>query len=294
MALNLSGLSTATTAVGAVSGLAAGALILASPQKVKGYQPQNAPSFKNNTQPLPASLVFHYEGEQTSTFSSDVTDHFIENNTVIQDQVALKPIIITTNGFIGELNDVPPAALAILQQAATSLTTISAYTPGLSSTALLAYNEAFFLYQTASNLITQAVGAFSSITGGGGGQNVINGSGQTTFMKTQTIQQNYYQQFYGYWANRTLFTVQTPWAIFQDMIIMNFRAVQDAETNVISDYEITFKQLRFASTLKASTGLYSDNNEFQGQLFYQGAPTTNQGTNALVPSTTQFSPTLSA
>ncbi len=287
MALNLSSVSNVQTEVGAVSGLVAGALVLVSPQSTKGYQPQIAPSFQKSTAKLPPSLLFHYEGEQTATISSDVTDHFIENNTAIQDQVALKPLIITTSGFIGELNDVPPAPLAILQQAASALTSISAYAPTLSATALLAYNEAFQLYQTAANVAQTAISAYSTISGGGSGENVFNGSGQTTFLKTQTLQQQYFQQFYTYWADRTLFTIQTPWAIFQDMVIVSLRAVQDADTVQITDFEIQFKQLRFATT--SSSYLYSDNSEFQGQLFYQGAPTTNLGTNSLTPSTTTFS-----
>lgn len=252
---NLSSLSPITTAATALSNL-----ILVSPQSTIGYQPQNAPTQNGTTSQQPPSFVFNYEGEQTSTLTSDITDHFIEDNTAIQDQIALKPEEITTHGFIGELNDIAPPVLALLQAAADKLTVISAYTPALSQTALLAYAEAFQLYQVAANAVNSAVSAWSSINNSGG-ENVIGSNGllnnvfnaQTgQISNNQTKQQIAYQQLYGYWRALTLFTVQTPWAVFQNMAIKSIRAIQGEETNQISDFEITFKLMRFAST--QSTG----------------------------------------
>lgn len=280
MALNLSSLTPATTAATALSNL-----ILVSPQKTVGYQPQNAPSWKKDTTQQPPALLFNYEGEQTVTLSSDITDHYIENNTAIQDQIALRPEIITTQGFVGELNDIAPAALQPIKSLAEKLTTVGAYVPSLSATALLAYANAFQLYQVASNTLNAAVSTWSTINGGGG-QSVINGGGIVS-QPNQTKQQIYFQQFYGYWKNRTLFTIQTPWAIFQDMAIQSLRAVQDAETRVITDFEVTFKLMRFASTLTATNPLYNNNN-FQGRAFNQGADVVDLGTSTLEVSSVSF------
>lgn len=277
--MDLSGISNFTTAATALSNL-----ILVSPQKTVGYQPQNAPSWKKETSVPPPAILFNYEGEQSVALSSDITDHYIENNTAIQDQIALRPEIITTNGFIGELNDVAPAALKPIQELAQKLVTIGAYTPQLSATAQLAYNEAFFAYQIGANLVNSAVSSWSSITGSGG-QSVINGSGINP-QPNQTKQQIYFQQFYGYWKNRTLFTIQTPWAIFQDMAIQSLRAVQDAETRVITDFEVTFKLMRFATTLSTPNTLNSNN--FQGRGKYQSSSVVDLGTSALEPSSTSF------
>lgn len=230
MSINLSSLANVTTSATALSNL-----ILATPQANSGYQPQNSPTKNGTNAQPPKSILFHYEGEQTFTLDSDVTDHVIEDNTTLQDQIALKPEVVTTHGFIGELNDVPPAALALLKTAADKLTIIGAYTPALSVTAINAYNEAAFLYSTASNTANAAVSAWSSLTGGGSSPN-------------QTKQQLYFNLFYGYWQSRTLFTIQTPWAIMTDMVLKTVRAIQSEETNVITDFEVTFKKLRFATT----------------------------------------------
>lgn len=277
--MNLSGLANATNLATAL-----GNLILVSPQQTVGYQPQNGPSFEKSTAAQPPAILFNYEGEQTVAITSDITDHYIENNTAIQDQIALRPELITTNGFIGELNDVAPAAIQPLKTIAEKLTTIGAYAPQLSATALLAYTEAAFAYQVAATVINSAVSTWSSIAGSGG-QSVINGAGITA-QPNQTKQQIYFQQFYGYWKNRTLFTIQTPWAIFQDMAIQSLRAIQDAETRMITDFEITFKLMRFAST--QTVGGQLDSSNWQGRGSSQSAATVDLGTSALETSPATF------
>lgn len=278
MAINLSALSNVTTAAKALSNL-----ILVSPQQVTGYQPQLGPSYSRETGTPPKAILFNYEGEQVASLTTDITDHYIEDNSTIQDQAALKPVLITTQGFIGELNDIAPAALEAVKEVAEKLTTVGSYVPQLSTTALLAYANAFQLYQTASSIVDSAVQTWSSILGDDN-QSVINGAGLIPGGAPQTKQQIYFQQFYGYWQNRTLFSIQTPWAIFQDMMIQTLTATQSAETNVITDFQITFKQLRFASTQQVGNVLYSDNNNFMGRAFSQGARVLNLGTSTLEPS----------
>lgn len=286
---------TAITAVTNAAG-ALGNLILVTPQTVIGYQPQNA-SINGVLQPYTQpAILFHYEGEQTSTIESDITDHYVENNTPVQDHIALKPVMITTQGFIGDLNDLAPNAyFAAAQIAAEKLTILSAYTPALSATALLAYNEAVFAYNTVNNLADSAVATWNSINGETGGESVITGSTFTS-ESNQSPQQKYYQQFYGYWNSRALFTVQTPWAIFTDMAIMSIKAIQGADTTTITDFECTFKQIRYASVLD-DTSVYANPNNAQTRLSQQiGAPgggAVNTGTSVATPATSTLSSSLS-
>lgn len=268
---SLTALAPITTAATALSNL-----VLVSPQTTVGYQPQN-PNDPNSTARPPA-LLFHYEGEQVVALESDITDHFIEDNTAIQDQVALKPETITTHGFIGELNDIAPPALAILQKAAQKLTTISAYTPTLSATALIAYNEAFLLYQVAANAANSLVSAWDTINGTGG-ESVINSAG-IQLQSNQSRQQVAFQQFYGYWRSRTLFTVQTPWAVFQNMAIKSLRAIQDAETRVITDFEVSFKMIRTAATATSNSVASGQ----QGRAVAQASGLVDLGTSTPVSS----------
>lgn len=280
---DLSTLSSATTSAQALSNL-----ILVSPQQTVGYQPQAQPVKNGNPGQNPPAILFHYEGEQFVAIQSDITDHYIEDNTAIQDQIALRPEEITTHGFIGELNDVAPPALQIVQQIANKLVTINAYLPEISVTAQIAYNEAFQFYQIAQAVKNSAVSTWGALTGNFG-ENVIGTNGLGTAFNpatgqvtgSQNKQQVAFQQFYGYWKNRTLFTVQTPWAVFQNMAIKSLRAIQDAETRVITDFEVTFKMIRFASTSTVTNTLPKS---YQGRLQNQASPLVNQGTSTPIPS----------
>jgi hypothetical protein len=226
--------SDATTSITSLSNL-----ILVTPQKNIGYQPQS-------TDPKTTldSLLFHYEGEQSVTLESDITDHYVEDNTVINDNIALRPETITTQGFIGELNNVIPEDLAVAKLLADKLTIVDAYTPQLSTTALIAFNNATQLYQIKNNAQNSIASTWSSLNKTGG-LSSIDGS-NVDKQPSQNKQQQMFQQFYIYWRNRTLFTVQTPWAIFKNMAIRSLRAVQDSETRMITDFEVSFKIIRFA------------------------------------------------
>lgn len=280
----ISALSSISTGANAL-----GNLLLVSPKSTLGYQPQSTPSNGGLPSVQLPSLLFHYEGENSVAVESDVTDNYIEDNTAIQDQVALRPVIITAQGFIGELNDIPPnKVFAAAQVVAQKLTAIGAYTPGLSATALLAYNEAVFTYQTILNTANNAITAWSSLAPASlGGGTSVSINGNLSLAPNQTKQQTYYQQFFGYWSSRTLFTVQTPWVIFENMIIQSLKATQSAETRMITDFEITFKQLRFAQ-IETTETLYNDITEFQSRLQNQGASLTNLGSANLTTSPTSF------
>lgn len=265
---NISSIAGATTAITALSNL-----ILVSPQATIGYQPQQFNNPAAQPMQIPPAFLFHYEGEQSVRLESDITDHYVEDNTTRQDQIALRPIEITTHGFIGELNDVAPSGTGLVSLARDKLTTIGSYVPGLSATAQLAYAEAFAAYQIAQNAKNAVVSSVSSLSGVGG-ESVINGQGLQK-QANQNKQQTAFQSFYGYWLERRLFTVQTPWAVFQDVAIKSCVPVQDADTRVITEFTVTFKMIR-----TASTELTFAATKVQGRLNSQSAGITDLGSSS--------------
>jgi hypothetical protein len=267
--MDISGLTNATTQITALSNL-----VVVSPQTVIGYQPKK-PVGTNAEQPQ--ALLFHLEAEQTVSLESDITDHFVEDNSAINDQIALRPETITVSGFIGELNDVPPNKyLAGLKSVADRLTTIGAYTPGLSASALLAY-----AYSTIDNAVSNVVSTYNSLNAAKDsiGQNIVSSDGLSGNQPTNK-QQEMFQQFYGYWRNRYLFTVQTPWAVFDNMAIKSLRAVQDADSAVITNFEVTFKMIRYAKELSASNK--------EGRAATQTSDLINLGVSHPSPATENF------
>lgn len=228
---NLADLSNATNAVAAL-----GSLILVTPDTNLGYQPM--PPLGEDGQPIggsPEPLLFDFEGEQKVILKSQITDHFIENNTTRQNQIALAPMMIQTSGFICELNDVVPKELQFLKVAAERLTPIGAFLPSLSESAIRAYNiakQAYDILQVASS--NQTVDSWKSFVTGD--------------PNLQTKQSRMFMQFQGYRAMRTLFKVQTPWGVFENMAIETLTAIQDEESRSITTFEVTFKEMNFAST----------------------------------------------
>lgn len=260
MAIGLSDFSTAATSLSN--------LVLVRPGQALGYQPQ-----VDNEK----AILFNYEGENTLTLNSDITDHFTEDNTAIQDQIALKPEEITVSGYVGELNDITPKLLNPIKIAANKLTILTAYSPALTAAALIAYNEAFFAYQVATQAAQSAVSTWNS---------VVNGSSEN-----QTKQQIAFNQFFGFWSKKVLFTVQTPWAIFQNMAIKSMRAIQDDSTRMITDFELTFKRVRFAQTTVSSQKV--NLSDFQGRAAAQAQPQVDLGSSTPPPATSSLTGNIS-
>lgn len=215
------------------------------------------------------AFFFHFEGENTADLDCEITDHFVEDNTAIQDQIAIKPEIVTTRGFIGELTDALPLDAINAGQfgklgrtAISKLILLSDLMPDLTTSALIAYNEAAQAAAAAA-IAARAVGNGIRAVGGKG---------------TQTEQQKAYTKFKKYRAERRLFTVQTPWEVLKDMAILRLRATQGEETSDITTFDITFKQMRFARTVVQSVVLAD------GRAAAQNSTEVDQG--AQVPSPT--------
>lgn len=288
---SLNQLSTATLTAQTLANL-----ILVTPQRDVGYQPQNTPTnnSQENTNNQPPAFFFHYEGENVATLESDITDHYIEDNSAVEDMIAKRPIIVQTQGYIGELNDVAPKLEVSLSKMKSKLITISAYTPQLSITALDAYNQAFAAYQTAMNIKNNDISKWSTINEEEFNRaafldEVSVGPQGLRTLKYQTKQQVAFQTFYGYWNSRTLFTVQTPWAIFKNMAILSMRATQDANDRTTSNFELRFKAIRKASTayteVSQNKGFEYENTNSAGRNFDQGALEKDLGTETPIQTT---------
>jgi hypothetical protein len=190
-------------------------------------------------------LLFHYEGENVAHLQSDITDHFIEDNTAIQDQISLKPEKVTVHGFIGELNDIFPVSIPNNGQIEAIVPNVAAFVPQFTAAGQDAINQAAAAYKTEQNAQNTLVSAWGALSRAG--QNTVIGS-------SQGLQQAVFQQFYLYWRNRVLFTIQTPWAVFLNMAIEELRATQDESTRVITDFYVSFKMMRFSTTFLQTPG----------------------------------------
>lgn len=193
-----------------------------------------------------SGFLFDVKGRDELNLTSDITDHYIEDNSAIQDHIAIKPITIRLNGFVGEVRtnyDANTWQNTIATYASKS-TALSYLAPEITTQAKSVFNQMerlYGLYEKANNSIYSKDDPTK--------RNLYNTFKGTAAAQTETRQQEAFQYFKKSWQARQTFTIQTPWQTLKQMAITNLRATQYDETKFVTEFEITFKQLRFASTL---------------------------------------------
>ena len=180
-------------------------------------------------------FVFDVLGDEDATFDADITDHYIESNYAIQDHIALKPPRFTLSGYIGELKDIFQNSFLNILTTIQSMSAIGPYDLVFGSQATQVYGELAGIASQIGTIMNQASNAYHVLTGA-----------STTVSK----QQEAYSYFVNLYLDRVLCQVETPWATWQNMAIESIRIVQKADNNMVSEFSITFKQIRTVSTEK--------------------------------------------
>jgi len=201
---------------------AAADLILVSPDRYTGFTP-------NKFLPVIKGFVFQIVGDENVSIQSDITDHYVEDNTTRQDHIAIKPTQITVSGFVGELNDVIDSDIQqVAKDIVDRMGILDAYIPTITITARRIYN-------TANQILSL-------------GNKILNAIGAAAGLKVKTKQEDAFSKLAEYQKNRTLFYVSTPFGQFANMAIQSLTANQSSDTKSYSDFTVTFKEIRLAKT----------------------------------------------
>ncbi len=183
-------------------------------------------------------FVFDYEGETAVRRQSDITDHWLEDNTAVQDHVAQKPARITMRGFVAELvlrREGVVAEIAILQN---KLTTVNAYLGSYTPGAVQTISAALTQTQKTLSKINRSITRAKNIVG------FFSGS-----VPSQTAQQKAYAELECLYETRQVFVVITPFKIFDNMLIESLNMMQPEETKFQSDIIVTLKQIRMVEVI---------------------------------------------
>ncbi len=192
-----------------------------------------------------AGFVFDYEGETEVMVQSEITDHYSEQNSFLNDQAAQRPQRITMSGFVGELVYTPSlgvlGALANLQDKLSTLPAIlGKYTPSI-------VQKIQKTTQDVSNTVKKIDNAISRA------QNLVGlfiGSAPAP-----TKQEKAYQQLYSLWSNNVVFTLETPFNYFRSVMIEHMSFIQDDTTKQWSEIIVTVKEVRFTGIVVQGPGL---------------------------------------
>ena len=207
-------------------------------------------------------FVFDYEGEDTVTLQSEITDHFLESNDAVQDHIAQKPVRVVLRGFVSELAQKPPAGvLGALSTIQNKLTAVPAYLGKYTPGAIQGIQRAITTAQATVNQINLGLAKVQNIVG------FLPGAAPQ-----KSKQQKAYAQLEALYLSRQVFTVQTPYRYFDSMVIESISFIQPEETQSWSDISVTLKQMRFVQTTTVANTA-----AFGGRAALQKQPQSTQG-----------------
>ena len=190
--------------------------------------------------------VFDIDKNASTKLSADITDHYMEDNSVVNDHIVRKPIEVTLTGLIGELvYKKPEGIVADISMVSGTLSIVDTYLGDYSPQALQKANLLLGQIQKNANMLSQL---------GQKAQNMVkafSGDGQY-----KTMQQVAYNELKALYDNDKLLTLQTPHAYYENMKIKDLSFTQDEDSESYSDISVTLKEIRFAktTTTKKNTG----------------------------------------
>lgn len=199
------------------------------------------------------SWTFAIRGEDRATLQAEATEHYVEKNSPTNDHMIIKPQKITLQGFSGELGSALPGSLQRLQNIASQLTVLSPFVPGLVSQATVQYNNLKQVFNAGASAVKTVEQLF------GIGEDV-------------NTQQRAYNFFKQRMIRKYLFDVLTPWELMKGMFIETLDAVQDEETQMVTEFSITFKEYRVVQKSLVIVGI-----DAQGRLAQIASSEVNQG-----------------
>lgn len=195
----------------------------------------------DNPPPGVAGYLFNIVTDDAVDLESEITDHFIENNTAIQDHIALKPEIISVRGLVAELAGIQPTQGNISQQT-NALPEIPGYLPEFTDGVVQTMVQMEIEPERQQAAISDSQSLFGYY------------NSRSPQEPNQTKQSYVFGYFYQLWKGRQLFSVETPWGIWNNMAIMSLNATQGEDTRTVSDIRIQFKRISKVETVTITPG----------------------------------------
>lgn len=204
--------------------------------------------------------LFHIPKDNQLNFHSEITDHYVESNKAVQDHISLAPVEYTVSGLIGELvwEDVYDQTEQQISEVVDKLPIGQVLSPELTAQGLQIFNTVNKAYKTALKI--------EETTGEDNDPKIYKNFLQQAGKSFERESGKYYEQqlavnyFNWAWQGRKLFKIQTPWRIFDNMAIKDFRAEKSEESKTVTNISITFKQLEVLGwKIKAKKGTMGRN-----------------------------------
>lgn len=190
-------------------------------------------------------FIFDIDDESTVNLTTEITDHYLEDNTTVQDHIAVRPKKIVMKSFVGELvfrldddSDTP------VQKVVQKLTSLTPFLPVLTRGATQAVDA------IQSGRLTDI--SLQNVTVESINKTIDYWALVKNLSVPQSRQQQAYQYFKALQEQKILVSVQTPFEFMTNMAIEVVTARQGGETRYTSDFSITLKEIRTTSLKNAA------------------------------------------
>jgi len=206
-------------------------------------------------------FVFSTRDTDRLELRADITDYVVEDNSAVQDHIAIKPLTVTLRGFVGELvNEVAPLTrgqqLNVIQNV---LTDVDEYLPNFSQSGLEAYVRAVSEKDNTIEELDKAIVAAQNLAGTVG-----------ISVPGITAQERAYSNLQAMFRSRQIITVETPWGYLDSMAISSVIVEQNGKTKQISDISVSLKQLNFTKLETVETRKADRNRQMYESIIEKG------------------------
>lgn len=175
-------------------------------------------------------LVFDVERDTVINKRANLSKHFVEDNSAVQDHMAIEPTSITLKSYVGELvNIMEPKSDPLVQNLTQKLTILTSYLPNIIS--------------TAKNIKESIINQDFNI------ENITNvgldlWSLSKNLNPAATKQAQAYMYLESLMDQKILVAVQTPYKFFTNMAVVNTTAIQPEDSKYLTDISVTLQEVR--------------------------------------------------
>ena len=208
-----------------------------------------------------AGFKFHIPETELVKFENEITDHYIDTNSAIQDHIAQKPITITLTGLVGDYFYSNNKIEDLVALVTPTMALVKEFLPQIrnatSALKLKKYSNANYTVNADGQLVAKGVAAEK-----------YNYSVMDLFTlfqslyKLKSAQARAFLFFECMWKSRALFSVETTWKRYDNMAILSLQPRRDKNAD-ITEFSITFKQISTAETLTETLEEYKTRIEQQ-------------------------------
>lgn len=218
-----------------------------------------------------AGFKFHIPNSEQIKLQSDITDHYTDINSAVQDHIARKPVRITLNGYQGEYYYTVHPIENMISKIAPVLTLVEVFKPKISAvTEKIKQKQVESSLNKLNNGDKKAAEDYRNTFAAKEFNAVDLFKTFLNLYKFKSAQTRAFFYFEALWQSELVFTIETSWKIFNNMIIEDITALRDNNAD-ITDFTVTFKQVGITTSKSESL------KDVAGRLQAQAAQVTKKG-----------------